>query len=85
MSRCPMTVFPIDSLFGGVAVTGGSVEWVVVTIDFANTFPRDCGANDYYQWTPSDQVGVVEWVWSSSHDHTLIYRIQGWSVCWVLW
>ena len=45
---------PLRSLYG---VERGHSVWQVVTVNFSNIFPRQCGAADYYSWTPWDAVG----------------------------
>ena len=34
-------------------------KWTVITVDFANIFPRPCDDQDYYNWRPWDEVNVL--------------------------
>ena len=34
-------------------------KWTVITVDFANIFPRPCDDQDYYDWRPWDEVNVL--------------------------
>ena len=31
-------------------------EWVVIVVNFTNIYDRVCNDNDYYDWTPFDEV-----------------------------
>ncbi|CAI8011178.1 Sortilin-related receptor [Geodia barretti] len=42
----------IMSFYGG---SWDDFKWTVITVDFANIFPRQCDDQDYYDWRPWDE------------------------------
>ena len=46
----------VASLYGGPWEPNVPFEWIVVTVDFAGIFSRECVDSDYYDWRPWDVV-----------------------------
>ena len=44
----------INSLYG--IDNTSTYEWVVIVVNFTNIYDRVCNDNDYYDWTPFDEV-----------------------------
>ena len=49
-------LLPLYSLYGW---TSGASGWIVWTVNFTSVFSRYCTDNDYYTWSPWDEVGVA--------------------------